>query len=178
MGEAGDQLVEGQLAGRSAPCFPHPFGCFRQQTQQRQLALKHRFLTTCHHQQGALQRLRLAAQDRCFQVATTLAMHAILQSPRFGDPHRAHRHATDTGKIPEGSDHLCRHGSIPQHGDHGVAALGGLPQIGDRFCTCAKQGCGLLAAAVPNTKLDPLSQQAVANGLPQQTCSQQCNGGH
>ena len=124
MGEAGNELVQSQLASGSTTGRPHPLRINRQQAKQGQLLFKYFSIASRHHQQRAFQRLWFAAQHWGFQVRATLRSHLQLQLPRFADAHRAHWQAANGIECTQLSNHLCADGPVTQHSNHRLTVLG------------------------------------------------------
>ena len=178
MGEAGDQLIEGQLAGHATAHRTHQPWFGRQRFQDRPLALKHLSAPACHHQQAAFQGFRPAAQHRGLQIGAVLSVDLLLKRLAFGNGQRAHAHHAAALEIAQLLQHLGASRAIAQHTDHRVAITGTIRQRADGLGSGLQQGLAFLWGAIPHLQAVALLQQPAADGSPQQASSKQCNAGH
>ena len=178
MGEAGDQLIERQLGGRTAADGADQQGCFAQVVQQWTLLFEQRGFATGHDQQGAAGGLGLAAQHRGLQAAAVLLLNLLVERADLGDAHGAHGNDAAALQVAEAGHHLLGDGPVPQHRDHAIPIRRCAVEGADRRGTGVHQRLATLGAAVPDPQLHPLVQQPLADGLTEQTCAEQGDAGH
>ena len=91
MGEAGDQLIEGQLGGSSAADGAHEQGLLAEVGEEWPLFLEDLCFAAGHHQQRSIQCLRFAAEHRGFQILPSLVRNLCGELAAFLHSHGSHR---------------------------------------------------------------------------------------
>ena len=91
VGEAGDQLIEGQLGGSSAANWAHELGLLAEMREEWPLFFEDLLFAAGHHQQRSIQRLWFAAEHRGFQILPSLVRNLCGELATFLNSHGPHR---------------------------------------------------------------------------------------
>ena len=129
-------------------------------------------VTAGHHQQGAIESLGLAPQNRGLQIVPVVWHNMPGQLSTFLNAHGAHGHHRGAVQRAEGINHAGCHAPITQHRDHCVAALGGTLQLLDGGCTLLQERCKTCGVPVPDMNLQTHIQQSLGDGRAEESCSQ------
>ena len=94
VGEARDQLVEGQLGGSAAANGAHEQGILGKMGEEWMVFFEDLRFAAGHHQQRSIQRLWFAAEHRRFQIPPSLVRNLCGELATFfysHGPHQDHR---------------------------------------------------------------------------------------
>ena len=160
VGEAGDQLVKGQLGVQGSSDRSEMARFASEGHEHRPGPFEIGQVATHHHLEAAGQGLRPAPQHGGFQVAGTALLQGDRQVAAFG--RRDGRHLQHQPPREGGAglveQHLSGDGAVTEHGDHELARSHSLGRAGGELGPRCHQRLGTLLPPVPHVKPEATGQ--------------------